>query len=100
MTATQTRKFNPGQIVATPGAMEALQKNGVPASWFVARHLRGDWGVLPKSDVKANEDAIAGTDPENWARVLSSYPLNDGTKIWIITEADRGVTTLLLPDEY
>ena len=97
---TTTQKFELGNVCATPGAIDALKKNGVTASNLLNRHLVGDWGKLPTSDVKANEDAIAGNDPEQWARVLSSYPLADGSKVWIITEADRSVTTLLLPDEY
>jgi hypothetical protein len=84
-----------GKIVATPGALLTLDRTGELASKFLSRHSRGDWGTVNEEDWKANDDAlIQGT------RLLSAYKLNDDTVIWIITESDRSVTTLLLAEEY
>lgn len=94
-------KFDPGQMLATPGALEALAKNDTDARPLLARHLSGDWGELCDEDRQANEDAL-----KTGARLLSAYTLADGTMLWIITEAapepdgPRPATTLLLPDEY
>ena len=88
-------RFALGQIVATPGALEALAKAGQTAEEFISRHVSGDWGTLPPEDVQANEEAV-----KNSGRLLSAYYLSDGTKIWLITEWDRSATTLLLPSEY
>ena len=93
--STGTRLFSLGQIVATPGALEALESAGHTASEFIARHALGDWGDLCSEDKAANDEAL-----ENGLRILSAYKLRDGTRIWIITEADRSVTTVLLPEEY
>lgn len=88
-------KFTLGKVVATPGALEALMTSGQSATEFLNRHVSGDWGELDPEDQQANEQAlIDGT------RLLSAYRLNDGTKMWVITEADRSATTLLLPSEY
>jgi hypothetical protein len=87
--------FPLGDLVATPGALKALEKNGVIPMRLISRHLRGDWGSVSPDDAKANTDAL-----HIGARLLSSYPLPDGARIWIITEADRSATTLLLPEEY
>lgn len=87
--------FPLGDLVATPGALKALEKNGVIPMRLISRHMCGDWGDVPPDDAKANVDAL-----RIGARLLSSYPLDDGARIWIITEADRSVTTLLLPSEY
>ncbi len=84
--------FEPGQVVATPGALEAMQANSCMSLDLLVRHLSGDWGA---GDADANRQAL-----EHGDRILSSYPLADGTKIWLITEADRSVTTFLLPEEY
>ena len=62
---------------------------------FLARHANGDWGELSESDREANEYAL-----KHGLRVLSAYTLSSGEKIWIITEADRSRTTILLPSEY
>jgi len=87
--------FPLGDLVATPGALNALEKNGVVPMHLIARHMRGDWGDVPPDDAKANTDAL-----HIGARLLSNYRLPDGARIWIITEADRSATTLLLPEEY
>lgn len=88
-------RFALGQVVATPGALEALESNGQTAMELLQRHVVLDQGELDEEDQQANEDAVADGE-----RVLSSYLLKDGTKLWIITEADRSSTTILLPDEY
>jgi len=94
MTAAK-RPFPLGQTVATPGALAALEKDGEQPATFLDRHVRNDWGNVCHDDWKANDEAL-----ELGERVLSSYMLKDGTKIWIITEADRSATTILLPEEY
>ena len=88
-------RFCVGQTVATPGAIEALAESDQTASDFLRRHLSGDWGDIGIEDQQSNEDAIRKGE-----RLLSAYRTSRGTKLWIITEADRSVTTLLLPDEY
>lgn len=85
-----------GQIVATPGALRAMEENGVDPFNLLRRHADGDWGEVPKEDQLENQRSV-----ENGYRVLSSYRLNArGDKVWVITEADRSSTCLLLPDEY
>ena len=85
--------FSPGQIVATPGALE-LGEQGVNLMAYLSRHLKGDWGELDKADIQENNFSL-----KNGYRLLSSYTTRLG-KLWIITEADRSVTTFLLPSEY
>lgn len=87
--------FALGQIVATPGALDLLDRSASNALDLLQRHQHGDWGGVPPEDAEENLRAIA------WgARILSSYILNDSERLWIITEADRSSTTLLLPSEY
>jgi hypothetical protein len=88
-------KFEPGQIVATPGALAAFERAGASPFDFLARHLSGDWGEVPPEDARENEFSLV-----HGFRLLSAYRLSDGTKIWILTEADRSATTFLLPEEY
>lgn len=83
-----------GKVVATPGALKLLSDAGEHAFDHLARHARGDWGELCTFDRRQNEIAL-----REGTRVLSSYPVGEG-KVWIITEADRSVTTILLPKEY
>ena len=87
--------FPLGRVVATPGALEALEDAGQLPQEFLHRHVTGDWGVLPPEDAQANEAAV-----KNGSRLLSSYTTKRGTKLWVITEWDRSITTLLLPSEY
>jgi len=87
--------FPLGQIVATPGALEALEHAAINAADLIQRHQSGDWGNVPPSDAEENMRSV-----ENGWRILSSYLINDDQNLWIITEADRSVTTLLLPEEY
>jgi hypothetical protein len=87
--------FRLGQIVATPGALEVLETCHQSPLEFLTRHARGDWGQLSADDVAENEFSL-----QNGFRLLSSYATATGQKLWVITEADRALTTLLLPDEY
>jgi hypothetical protein len=87
--------FDLGQVVATPGALAALEKAGQNAMNFLSRHVAGDWGELCEDDRKENALSV-----KRGFRILSNYKTNSGECVWVITEADRSVTTLLLPDEY
>lgn len=83
-----------GRTVGTPGVLQSL--NLIQVMECLARHSRGDWGEVSDEDKQANENALCPQDPQ---RVLSSYTV-EGTKVWVITEWDRSVTTILLPEEY
>ena len=87
--------FALGQVVATPGALKALKASGELLLDYLARHLAGDWGDVDAEDAQENEISLN----HGW-RLLSAYTLKSGTKIWVITEADRSSTCFLLPDEY
>jgi len=87
--------FSLGAVVATPGALEALERAGDLPEQFLGRHERGDWGDVCEEDWAENDFSVS-----RHLRIFSSYTLSDGTKLWIITEADRSATTLLLPSEY
>lgn len=82
-----------GQVVATPGAVAALDPTDILEA--LARHMHGDWGNLDPHDQQANQDAV-----RSGARILSAYRSGANVTFWIITEADRSVTTVLLPEEY
>jgi hypothetical protein len=88
-------KFPIGQLVATPGALAALEESAQSALEFVARHQAGDWGACDKDDARSNDLAL-----KNGARIFSVYHTLKGVKLWVITEADRSSTCVLLPDEY
>jgi hypothetical protein len=88
-------KFPIGQLVVTPGALAALEAARHTRQEFLGRHIQGDWGELDAEDRAENEFAL-----QHQLRLLSAYGLKDGTRIWIITEADRSATTILLPEEY
>lgn len=88
-------RFPLGQFVATPGALEALREANQQAFEFFMRHASGDWGEVGKEDAKENALAL-----KEGFRLLSVYRTRRGVKFWIITEADRSITTLLLPEEY
>lgn len=89
------RTIRLGRLLATPGALEACAISGENPLRFIVRHAQGDWGDLSQEDIRANERAV-----EDGSRLLSAYHLKTGQKIWVITEADRSATTLLLPEEY
>ena len=86
-------QFPLGRTYITRGALDALEGEDIFAG--MARHARGDWGDLCPDDTQANDEALS-----TGARLLSAYHTGDGRKFWIITEADRSVTTVLLPEEY
>ena len=88
-------KFTPGSVVATPGALEAFRASGDDPLAYLVRHIAGDWGEPDEHDRRENELSLL----HGW-RILSCYRLRNRTRIWIITEADRSVTTVLLPEEY
>ena len=89
-----TVTFHLGRVVATPGALKMLVEAGEDPLSLLSRHCSGDWGEIDVHDRRENERSI-----KNGWRVLSAYPVGE-KKVWIITEADRSVTTLLLPEEY
>lgn len=88
-------RFELGRTVGTPGAVAALQGNGVAPAELLDRHHRGDWGELSEEDRQENELSV-----KEGFRILSSYRLPDGQKVYVITEADRSSTTILLAREY
>ena len=89
------RSFPLGQLVATPGAIDAMARSGDNLAVFIARHARCDWGDVGAEDWRLNDQALVGGE-----RILSAYSTSGSHRIWIVTEADRSVTTALLPDEY
>jgi hypothetical protein len=89
------RRFSLGVIVATPAAIAQLQREDIEGFPYLVRHARCDWGDMDAEDKARNDRAlIEGT------RLMSAYRLPSGDKIWVITEADRSATTILLPDDY
>jgi hypothetical protein len=88
-------RFTLGQIVGTPGALEALKQADQQFVELIARHVTGDWGEVPDEDKAENEFSL-----EHGLRLMSAYTLNNGVKVWVITEQDRSATTILLPEEY
>lgn len=100
MNTKEDVRFKLGQVLATPGALEALERTNTTGLEYLRRHVSGDWGMVCEGDKQANEEAL-----KTGARLLSAYFLPDETKLWIITEAmdeagNRAATTLLLPEEY
>jgi hypothetical protein len=87
--------FELGQLVVTPGALAALKKAGQQPGEFLMRHVNCEWGDLDEEGRKENDYCL-----EHGFRLLGAYKTNAGDRLWIITEADRSVTTLLLPEEY
>lgn len=90
--------FSIGNVVATPGALDLLDRHALNAATILRRHMWGDFGTVCAEDRAANLAAIG-----NGARILSAYEVGpDGKteKVWVLTEGDRSTTTLLLPCEY
>ena len=87
--------FDLGQVVATPGALDALRRSSQSPGEFLMKHVRGEWGDLDAEDAEANRTALL-----EGARILSAYETRLGDKVWVITEADRSSTCVLLPEEY
>jgi hypothetical protein len=88
-------RFPLGRVVATPGALGALEKAEQLPAVFLDRHVNGDWGEVPDADKQEKELAV-----EQGLRILSAYTTSAGDKIWILTEADRSATILMLPEDY
>ncbi len=93
-------KFDLGQKVATPQALQSLEESGQSPSVFLDRHVQGDWGCLSDEDKLLNDQSLI-----DGSRILSAYKTLKGVKIWIITEAaddngNRMASTILLPSEY
>jgi len=86
--------FQLGNVVATPAALKFCNENNINPADLINRHKGGDWGDLDASDTKANVSAI-----QHDMRIFSSYKVNGG-KVWVITEADRSSTCVLLPEDY
>jgi hypothetical protein len=95
MEDTNTRGFELGRVVGTKGALLELQRAGETFPKYLTRHAAGDWGEVPPEDHEENEFSL-----RNELRIISVYTLGSGVRIWIITEADRSSTTILLPEEY
>jgi hypothetical protein len=95
-----TQLFDPGRVVTTPGVGAVLDQFDGPTQvriviGLLIRHITGDWGDVDSDDQAANDHAVIQSE-----RLLSAYRLPDGTKVWVITEADRSATTILLPSDY
>jgi hypothetical protein len=88
-------RFQLGQLVATQRALSALEQAGQSPLDFIRRHISGDWGDLCEDDKRENEFSV-----DKDLRIFSAYHTTKGEKLWIITEADRSATTILLPGEY
>ncbi|WAK04603.1 hypothetical protein [Methylobacter sp. YRD-M1] len=86
--------FALGQTVATRGALAAMEQSGISPLALLSRHQRGDWGDLGDEDKDSNQEALA-----KGFRILSAYRF-DTVRLWVITEAGRSTTTILLPEEY
>ena len=100
MKAMTRAKFPLGQVVATPGALEALAESGQTPAFFLGQHASGNWGVVDEEDWRLNDEAL-----KDGSRLLSAYMTLRGKRLWIITEATddnghRAATPLLLPEEY
>lgn len=85
--------FDLGQVVATPGVLQAVSRSEIQG--FLYRHCHGDWGMVCPEDAEENWFAL-----HNGFRIFSAYCSSNGVQVWVITEADRSVTTVLLPEEY
>lgn len=89
-------RFRSGQYVITAGIHDLVVQGRVNLGLLLGRHLSGDWGDLDDSDKRANDRAVSSGED----RIFSSYQLANDLKVYVITEWDRSVTTVLLPEEY
>lgn len=95
-TANQVKPlFRLGQTVTTPGALDAMAETQTNPADLLRRHQCGDWGDLDAEDKQSNQSALS-----NGSRIFSAYQVAEAVKFWVITEADRSATTILLPEEY
>lgn len=90
-----TARFPLGQALVTPGVQALIEAGKVAPFELLSRHQAGDWGEVGLADKESNEFAL-----RDGGRLLSVYVVEGGTRVWVITEADRSSTTILLPDEY
>jgi len=90
-----TPLFTLGQVVATPVALAALEKACQQPGDFLARHVSGDWGEISPEDIKENQFSL-----KHGFRLLSTYHTSVGDQLWVMTEADRSSTCILVPEEY
>lgn len=90
-----TPRFTPGRLIMTAGVDTLIRQGRLNPLPYLRRHLRADWGDLCDADCRGNDAALAHGD-----RLLSSYQVTPDLTLWIVTEWDRSVTTLLLPSEY
>lgn len=88
-------KFPLGRLLATPAAIKVVEEAGIDLFSLVVRHGSGDWGEVCREDAEENERSV-----RNGWRILSAYAVRHEAKVWILTEADRSCTTILLPEEY
>ena len=88
-------RFPLGHLGATPGALSALEKAEQLPAGFLDRHVNGDWGDVPDADKQENDRSV-----EQGFRSLSAYTTSAGDRIWVLTEADRSATIIVLPEEY
>lgn len=86
--------FEPGKIVESTGALDLLKKYNLHPIRLLARHLFGDWGDVSAADARANDLALI-----EQARLVSSYLLPGGERLWVVTECDRSITKFMLPSE-
>jgi len=95
---TITPLFPLGNVVITTNALNTLTEANPEASYemvkILGRHQYGDWGIVDNEDKRSNDDAV-----KNGSRILSAYEI-EGIKVWVITEYDRSITTILLPEDY
>jgi hypothetical protein len=93
-------RFRLGKIIGTAAAVKTMAEAGIDPQGLIQRHARGDWGEVSEDVQLANEQSARTTFTTNRPRIFSSYTLGTGKTIWVYTEADRSVTTFLLPEEY
>jgi hypothetical protein len=86
--------FSLGQVVATRGAIALMEAARIDPVQLLQRHQSGDWGDLDAGDQRENDYAV-----HRWLRIFSAYG-RPPDRLWVITEADRSVTTILRPEEY
>lgn len=91
--------FQLGRTVATPAALQTMENNGVRPQYLLLRHVQGDWGKVSEHDAAVNDAAVNDAAVKDGSRILSVYEVF-GQDVWVITEADRSVSTILLPSEY
>jgi hypothetical protein len=89
------RRFELGLATITPQALEVLGSLEISPSELLERHASGDWGDVPAEDARENEYSL-----KHGLRLLSSYSLPGGERVWILTESDRSCTCILTPREY